>query len=73
MIKTPYDLRRYFYLLDSKVCWHPNMATAPEKSGASSLLPVKFLDQVRDRIRYKHYSHRWMAEEYFLILLVFLC
>ena len=32
------------------------MATAYTKSGISSQPPVRLLDQVRDRIRYKHYS-----------------
>ncbi len=34
------------------------MAIASTKSGISSQPPVKLLDQVRDRIRYKHYSLR---------------
>ena len=34
------------------------MAIDPVKSGISSQPPVKLLDQVRDRIRYKHYSIR---------------
>lgn len=34
------------------------MAIVPEKSGISLPPPVKLLDQVRDRIRYKHYSLR---------------
>lgn len=34
------------------------MAIPVEKSGVSSAPPVKLLDQVRDRIRYKHYSLR---------------
>lgn len=34
------------------------MAISPEKSGIPSQPPVKLLDQVRDRIRYKHYSLR---------------
>ena len=34
------------------------MATALVNSGSSFQPPVKLLDQVRDRIRYKHYSLR---------------
>ncbi len=35
------------------------------KAALPPLPPVKLLNQVRDRIRYRHYSHRWMAEEFF--------
>ncbi len=34
------------------------MTTTPVKIGASSPPPIKLLDQVRDRIRYKHYGLR---------------